>query len=339
MKKEKIYFVGEFLLSFKGGAEKSIFNYLQSIRSKYDIECITFDIDYKEGKFKRDGIVIYNYHFPIITRFSRFYQLFLNYNFIKKILEKHRIQKNQRVLTQTLIVPAVAEFCFENNIKYTYFVRDELNLNYFKNYFTGFAYFAKAVKDIFEFPFKKFYKSNNKIALENANKIVSNSNYVRNYIKENFNLESKVIYPKKNKLDKRKFRKKYAPRFITFVGAYNYYKGYDIALKIANKMGHHNFLFISQNKINEFDKGNIKYRNWEKSFEDVLKVTKVLIVPSKWVEFYGRVVIEARDLGIPVITSNKGGLTEANKNKDLIIKNYEDVDSWVNKIRGVLDER
>ena len=45
--------------------------------------------------------------------------------------------------------------------------------------------------------------------------------------------------------------------------------------------------------------------------EQVWKKIKVLLVPSLWLEAWGLVVVEAQLRGIPVISSNRGGIPEA----------------------------
>jgi hypothetical protein len=45
--------------------------------------------------------------------------------------------------------------------------------------------------------------------------------------------------------------------------------------------------------------------------EDVWKEIKVLLVPSLWYEAWGMVAVEAQFCGIPVLSSNSGGLPES----------------------------
>jgi len=45
--------------------------------------------------------------------------------------------------------------------------------------------------------------------------------------------------------------------------------------------------------------------------EQVWRKIKVLLVPSLWLEAWGLVVVEAQLRGIPVISSNRGGIPEA----------------------------
>jgi glycosyltransferase involved in cell wall biosynthesis len=64
--------------------------------------------------------------------------------------------------------------------------------------------------------------------------------------------------------------------------------------------------------------------------EDVWKEIKVLLVPSLWFEAWGMVVVEAQLCGIPVLSSNSGGLPEAKLGVPYIIP--------VNALTGEHDE-
>ncbi|MFB9327861.1 glycosyltransferase [Paenibacillus aurantiacus] len=53
--------------------------------------------------------------------------------------------------------------------------------------------------------------------------------------------------------------------------------------------------------------------------DDIMKVTKILIVPSLWGEAFGAVIVDAMLRGIPVIASSVGGTSEAKLGVDYLI--------------------
>ena len=62
------------------------------------------------------------------------------------------------------------------------------------------------------------------------------------------------------------------------------------------------------------------------NFDDFLRQTRVMLVPSLWAEARSRVIVEAMSRGIPVLASDVGGLAEAKLGVDYLLP--------VNPIRG-----
>lgn len=338
-KKPVLIFIAEFLLSFKGGAEKSIFEELKKKTKEYDVRCYTFDVNYKEGVFLVEGMRIENYGMQKKFPFSRFIQLQKNRSFIERKFSSIPLDNVCVIWTQTLLAPQVAKFAVDHSVPYTYYLRDELQLNEFHNYEVGVRRFAKIIKSVLELPTVLRYRRDNKQALLLAEELVVNSKFMSKTLKQKYDVSVKVVYPK---IDKNKFKQVLLDpkeqKYITFIGSGNSMKGSDIAHKIAKKMPEFPFLFIGQ-EAGTSKSGNITYEGWKKDTLDIYKRTKILIVPSRWQEAYGRVVKEAQLMGIPVISSDRGGLVEANDNKDNIISNVDSVDLWVDKLESILQKK
>lgn len=64
---------------------------------------------------------------------------------------------------------------------------------------------------------------------------------------------------------------------------------------------------------------NIAISSRVKRIEQFLEKTKVLLMPSLWLEGFGLIVMEAMLRGVPVIASDSGGLTEAKGGTNFVI--------------------
>ena len=56
---------------------------------------------------------------------------------------------------------------------------------------------------------------------------------------------------------------------------------------------------------------NVSLRNAVRDIDEILRETQILLMPSLWYEGFGLIVMEAMLRGIPVISSDYGGLTES----------------------------
>lgn len=326
---KKIIFIAEYLLSFPGGAERSIYEELKNYSKQSRVIAYTFDPLYKKGKEINEGIHLNNFGLKYLFKLSLFTEVFINRNFVKKTISNIDLSSDE-IIIQGQIAPIVARELTKRKIKYSYFLRDENNLNIFDNYEQGFKKILKYVKNIFEYIPVSHYKKLNIKAIKNANKVYANSIYMQTQAKKIFHKDSTVIYPKiyftkKIKLNKNK------QKFILFIGGNDSRKGYHIAKKIAKALPEQKFLFVGKYKRG-FTKGNITYKSWTKNINELFEIAKIVIVPTICNEAFGRIPIEAKFFGIPCITSNKGGLPEANSNKQLIVKNIKDINDWIQKI-------
>jgi len=117
-------------------------------------------------------------------------------------------------------------------------------------------------------------------------------------------------------------------KFVTFSGRISIEKGPDIFLEVAKYYADSDelqFLFIGdgffRDEIEKLSKRyhlrNITFAGWiddRERYYDILGQTKVLIVPSLWVETFGMVILDAFQCGVPVIASNRGGVPLIMKN-------------------------
>ncbi len=329
---KKILYVGTKLENFLGGAEKSIFNLLSSIRNEYYVEVVTFDNSRKQGSYKINEILIHNYHMKNIPYFY-FFKYYFNNFWIKKILNQY---KGFDIYISQVFGAAyylkILKTLFPD-AKTIYFVRDEFSLNIFKNYRGGFNKIVRNIKDFVEFFFIYVYKRKNKFALF-SNEVVVNSKFMQNLIKKLFGLRAKIIYPIleiENKKPKNLERRNYITMFHT-----SPFKGINIFLKIAKRLSNQKFYVFGKYPIKKRKPSNIKFFKRTKNMDIVYNKTKLILIPSLCMEGFGRIPIEAACYYIPVISSNRGGLTESSVNGVLINNDITNIDEWIKKIKEVL---
>jgi len=142
-------------------------------------------------------------------------------------------------------------------------------------------------------------------------------------------------------------------KFITFSGRISVEKGPDIFLEVAKHYADRDdlqFLFMGdgffrdeiENRSKRYHLKNITFAGWiddrEKYF-DILGQTKVLIVPSLWVETFGIVILDAFQCGVPVIASNRGGVplvVENNKHGFVVEPNVQEI---ISKLEAIISNR
>lgn len=323
-------FIGEYFLSFPGGAERSMYAELQK---KANPIVISFDKNQPPGTKTQDNITIHNHKLKytppkLLFRFLSNYSL--NKHHIFNTLESYLPQlKNAKdVYIQALFAPLVAEFLIAHNIPYTYFARDELQYNKFTNYETGWKKLAKDIKDFAELSSIQKYKNANIIALKNAKRIIANSQFMKAQL-EKYNKNITVILPKITKPT----LKSHTPKYIVFLGGSNPRKGADFVEKLAKKLPQHTFCIFGPYE-EKHKSANKLYHPHTKNVEGLLKNAKLVIVPSVWDEAYGRIAKEAELANIPVLVSNKGGLPEAVTHKKAILPLT--IERWQKEIQRIL---
>jgi surfactin synthase thioesterase subunit/glycosyltransferase involved in cell wall biosynthesis len=102
-------------------------------------------------------------------------------------------------------------------------------------------------------------------------------------------------------------------------------KGIDIFLGLADALPEVQFAAVPSWGTNERDllalgaRSNVTLLGRVDNIDDILRLTKVLLVPSVWAEARARVVPEAMSRAVPVIASNIGGLPEAKMGVEYLV--------------------
>jgi glycosyltransferase involved in cell wall biosynthesis len=125
-------------------------------------------------------------------------------------------------------------------------------------------------------------------------------------------------------------------------------KGLNVALGLAARRRDIPFLFLESWPVHRRDRvilharkartPNISYRRPTDDMRTVYRDTKLLLVPSRWPEAWGRVVSEAQLSGIPVLASLTGGLPEAVGPGGVLIDPAADLDHWERALAQIWDD-
>lgn len=339
-KKKTVLFIGWYLPSLYGGAEKSMIEVLKSYKQEgYDIFAISLDDSYPTGEYVVDTIQGKNYSLAYnVVWFSRYMTAYMNRAHVSALLDKERERISQAtiILTQGILSAPIIAHIHKWNSHIHYYLRDEGYLNEFHNYETGFRWLLKSIKDVIELPFLLEYKKENMAALGCAEKRIANSVFMQQALKKKFDVEAQVSLPKVDfsQLDAKRLTES-KKRFIGFIGAGNAMKGSNFAHTIAHLMPQEQFLFVYHGK-HIMKKNNITYIPYSKDVMRFYEQCRLILMPSRWMEAYGRVVAEAEYLGIPVLYTKIGGLTEASKYEERAIPVQASPCDWVKYIHQIL---
>lgn len=126
-----------------------------------------------------------------------------------------------------------------------------------------------------------------------------------------------AVFPIANRTAKRRE----GPLVVGYMGVLAPHKGLDVLADAAAAIGYTSnikFLiggtgedsaYVEQLKT-RFGAADVEFLGWVKP-DDTYPKFDVLVVPSKWKEPFGRIVVEAFAYGVPVICARSGGVSEA----------------------------
>jgi glycosyltransferase involved in cell wall biosynthesis len=313
-----------------GGAQNSLHTLLKELKG--DSKFLGCDVKkaFSAEKYKLPEWEVERMKIKEFPRFP-YFEYWLNR---KKVGEFIKNQKADLLITQGLY-GALAVRAF--NGKSIYFIRDEYGLNHISVTQTGVKKFFKKIYLFLQWPFVACIFRDNKAAISKADIVVSNSKFIAEGIKNQFDRGGEIVYPLINVagiVDRDK-GVDHNGQFITVIG-YEDIKGGRIVENIAKIMPDHQFMIVGRNFNQPIKRGNILYQPWSKNVEEIYGMTKILLAPSLWDEAFCRVAVEGTALGIPCIGSNKGGIPEV-LNKNFIIDDVWNIDLWKNKIKEIED--
>ncbi|MFA5032180.1 MAG: glycosyltransferase family 4 protein [bacterium] len=174
----------------------------------------------------------------------------------------------------------------------------------------------------------------NREMLQQADAIISNSEYTRQVLKEFTNMDSEVIYPFIN-YDEIICEEIFVPQKYITMYQPEVRKGILTFCEIARLMPEEQFLTVGHGI--KLKLPNVRYMGYTPP-KYFYSTTKLLVVPSVIGETFGMIIVEALLNGIPVVAGRIGGIPEAAGPGAILIDDFLNPDKWVKEIKRVLND-
>lgn len=164
--------------------------------------------------------------------------------------------------------------------------------------------------------------------------VVACSRFMADWAERETGIRPEVCYPMVPPAEYRVERD--GEGFITFINP-SPLKGYEVFLGIPPLLPAERFLVVESWPLNERFAAvaaelerlpNVTFLPRQADMRDVYRRTRLLLVPSKFPEPAGRVVIEAQWSGIPVLVSGRGGLPEMVGEGGGVVEDCENPAAW-----------
>ena len=263
--------------------------------------------------------------------------------YLRDVYFENKIKALLKTITPDMVICqciAINPVIFSKKVKSIYFIRscEDYGLS------EGCDIPERPYSRWYNFPFVKVRKRKGVRVLKNADLLISNSLFMKQYLLKK-DLSSVVVYPFIN-LDQYRYKepKKHdqsKKSYITFINPFPK-KGVRIALAIAKTLPGKVFLFVGRSKniplkiLAEIKSlKNVMLIEWVQDMREVYRKTRVVIMPSIWAEAFGRIPIEAGINGIPTIASNRGGTRESVGKEGLIIEDLYNINHWIEAIKAL----
>ncbi|WP_262177561.1 glycosyltransferase family 4 protein [Haloarcula laminariae] len=247
------------------------------------------------------------------------------------------------ILTQNRVAPAAISVANQAGIPSLFFVRS-MALTGYEKYNPEKGTIANLRQTDLggrvQYPFLRRNFRQYREAAQLSSHTIANSEFTRSRLAELFDIDARVIYPP---IQLEQYRVEYnTSGSIVMVNPRAEYKGPDIFLKIAKEMSEESFILAGPLPSQEMEEqteqmDNVSYIEWCEDIRTVYRDAKVVVVPSRWEEPFGRVPAEAMVSGIPCVVSDRGGLPEVVGETGEIVRDIELTEAWTAAIERALD--
>jgi glycosyltransferase involved in cell wall biosynthesis len=174
--------------------------------------------------------------------------------------------------------------------------------------------------------------------------LVCNSEFMAGRVEVLTGRRAAVIYPS---LESRFGVRADPDGFVTMINPVPV-KGVDTFLAVAEALPQQRFLLVESWKLGADALAalhgrlarlpNVQFMHRVADVGEVYARTRLLLVPSRWEEAFGRVVIEAQSCGIPVLASRRGGLPESVGDDGMVVDDHANPQAWIAAMRPLLDD-
>lgn len=172
---------------------------------------------------------------------------------------------------------------------------------------------------------------------------IANSDFTATRLLERCGLNCEVVLPL---VEPRYYVTPMHPQRVLFVNTVPR-KGLEIAFQLAEHRLDINFDFVlswilkperaAELEARAHRSGNIVLHRPTSDMRSLYANTRLLLAPSQWEETWGRVATEAHINGIPVLGSNRGGLTQAIGSGGLALPAEAPITEWLIALSRIWD--
>lgn len=137
-------------------------------------------------------------------------------------------------------------------------------------------------------------------------------------------------------------------RYVTFINPHPL-KGFDIAVGVARACPDIDFLFIESWTMGKAhreevlaaikDLPNVRFRPRTDDMKRIYGQSRIVLMPSRWEEAWGRIASEAQFSGIPVVASSRGGLPESVGPGGVLLDPDAPIADWAGAVRRLWDDK
>jgi glycosyltransferase involved in cell wall biosynthesis len=178
-----------------------------------------------------------------------------------------------------------------------------------------------------------------------ADSYVANSGFTARHVAKEYGIDARVIVPT---FHRDWYETHSVGDKITFINPHPN-KGVEMLLEVVRLMPTQPFLFVKAWTLTPkdaavLDDANARLPNLTisepvRDMREIYAQTKILAMPSKWEEAWGRVATEAQFSGIPVVGSNRGGIPEAIGPGGVIMDKDASPEQWAEVLASLHGDR